>query len=342
MKQNICVIRLIIQSKLVNGHAVEQSLRIMSKKFLFTAALILLQDLTEQSLKECVPPSRVVKYHRLKSCHKSTSKVVFWKQVNSLQECEALARQKAGLAFNFSPPGAEYYAKRFVPNCQVLGCPKIDKDSSSLIPDLGYDYYSAYGNLNVTVNATCVQSLGVFALTPNYQNYSQSILACQNITGDLADVTSEYRTAMLSQVLKDTLSSWYKAAFVGLDDTVREGVFRTGSGMLLTCSNYRAWAPGHPRSKHDAEDCVALDSDKMWRTLKCNSAKLRGLCELYPHPPEMKETVSKNMSCSQKSRAKKRQCLRQKQLLELFHNSSRADRCALLDYEERNSSEPLK
>ncbi|XP_066261410.1 uncharacterized protein [Euwallacea similis] len=337
--QTTCVIRLIIQSNLMNVHAVEQWLRTMSKKFLFIAAFVLLQDITEQSLKECMPPSRVIKYYRLKSCHKSTSKVVFWKHVNSLQECKVLARQKAGLAFNFSPPGAESYAKPFIPNCQVLGCPEIENDSSSLIADLGYDYYSAYGNLNVTENGTCVQSLGVFALTPNYQNYSQSILACQNISGDLADVSSEYRTVMLSQVLEDTLSTWYKAAFVGLDDTDREGVFRIGSGMLLTCSNYRAWAPGHPRSKHDSEDCVALGSDKMWRTVKCNRVKLQGLCELYPHPPEIEESVPKNISCS--LRTKKRKCLRQKQFFELFHNSTRPDKCALLNYEERNKSMAL-
>lgn len=78
--------------------------------------------------------------------------------------------------------------------------------------------------------------MGLFTLTNSYENYTQSLLACQNASGDLADVTSESRTVMLSQIIKDGVPDWYKAAYVGLDDIETEGVFRTSLGKLLTCS----------------------------------------------------------------------------------------------------------
>lgn len=86
-------------------------------------------------------------------------------------------------------------------------------------------------------NATCVKSLGLFRLTPSYLNYTETILNCQNLSGDLADVTSEYRTVMLAQFINASMpNDWYKAVFVGLDDLDVEGMFRNSYGKPLTCS----------------------------------------------------------------------------------------------------------
>lgn len=89
----------------------------------------------------------------------------------------------------------------------------------------------------MTENATCVKSLGLFRLTPSYLNYTETILNCQNLSGDLADVTSEYRTVKLAQFINTSMpNDWYKAVFVGLDDLEVEGVFRNSYGKPLTCS----------------------------------------------------------------------------------------------------------
>lgn len=99
------------------------------------------------SLRDCQIEQRAFNYYKIKSCHRSTSPVVFWKYVSSLKECKTTAREKNGLAFNFSPAEAENFTTLTVPNCHVLGCPEIGNDST-LVMDLGYDYYSAYGNSN--------------------------------------------------------------------------------------------------------------------------------------------------------------------------------------------------
>lgn len=89
----------------------------------------------------------------------------------------------------------------------------------------------------MTKNSTCVKSLGLFRLSPNYLNYTETILNCQNVSSDLADITSEYRTVKLAEFVKASmLNDWYKVVFVGLDDLDAEGVFRNSYGKLLTCS----------------------------------------------------------------------------------------------------------
>ncbi|CAH1133119.1 unnamed protein product [Ceutorhynchus assimilis] len=295
---------------------------------------ILLLQLSIQQInpRHCNSIETPLIYHKIKSCHKSTSQIIFWKRVSTLQDCKDATRSKNGLAFNFSPLEAENFTK-FEPNCQVLACPQIDE--TSLVMHLGYDYYSAYGNLNATQNVTCIKSLGLFALTPKNLNYSQSILACQNSSADLADITTEYRTVMLSEMLKNHISDWYKAAYVGLDDLRQESTFENSMGKRLTCSNFRSWAPGHPRSKHPQENCVVMDSEKLWRVVNCARTELRALCELFPTAPKFKENVPKNVSCdgiSEMHKIKKKKCLWQLELFQIYQNSSRLDRCALLDY----------
>ncbi|ENN75233.1 hypothetical protein YQE_08243, partial [Dendroctonus ponderosae] len=288
-----------------------------------------------QGLENCQNHPRNLTYYKIKSCYKSPSPVAFWKRVDSLEECYIFAREKSGLGFNFSPADAINLTEVHQPNCQVLACPETG-EISSLNLNLGYDYYSAYGDLN-SKNATCIKSLGLFTLTKISQNYSQSILACQKKNGELADVSSEKRTILLSQTIKEKLPGLNNAAFVGLDDIETEGVFRTSFGNLLTCSKYRAWAPGHPRSKFPSEDCVTLDAEQMWRTVKCHQAKLKALCELYPQPPSKVEKlpIPANVTCGHiptKQKVKKRACFEEKMMFDLYQNASRVDRCALIDY----------
>ncbi|KAJ8965820.1 hypothetical protein NQ314_003887, partial [Rhamnusium bicolor] len=235
------------------------------------------------SQRHCQFKPRFLRYYKIRNCYKSTLPVIAWANTPTLRSCIKFARHRNALAFNFSPMEAINYRNDFTSNCQALGCPEIG-NSSTFVMDVAFDYYSAYGNWNKTENATCIKSLGIFSLITEKQNYNKSIESCQNIGADLADVSSEVRTNYLSNYINNTIQNWYKAAYVGLDDIQEEGIFRTVSGTLLTCFRYRAWGPGHPRSKHKSEDCVILDSDKMWRVVKCRT-KLQALCEFYPEKP---------------------------------------------------------
>ncbi|XP_018571135.1 uncharacterized protein LOC108910878 [Anoplophora glabripennis] len=253
------------------------SLKLVLYIFLFASSVRLISS---RSL--CEIYDRHLKYYKVRDCYKSNIPVISWTRTSNLQDCMEFTRQRNGLAFNFSPEEASNY-RNFSQNCHVLGCPET-KNGITLVADLTFDYYSAYGNLSMTENSTCIKSIGLFGLIEEKHNYNRSTEKCQNIGAHLANVLSEIRTNHLSQYINDTLQDWYKVAYIGLNDINEEGNFRTLNGSKLSCFRYRAWGPGHPRSKHRNEDCVVLDSDRMWRVVKCSS-KLPALCEFYPSQP---------------------------------------------------------
>lgn len=123
--------------------------------------------------------------------------------------------------------------------------------------------------------------MGLFYLIKQKRNYTEAISFCQQRGGDLAHVLSEARTQALSSVILNEIQEWYKAAYVGLDDTRTEGLFQTPLGAPLSCFKFRAWAPGHPRNKSRRDDCVILDHEKNWKVINCKY-KLPFICELYP------------------------------------------------------------
>ncbi|XP_057672441.1 uncharacterized protein LOC130903984 isoform X1 [Diorhabda carinulata] len=220
----------------------------------------------------------------MKNCHRSTLlPVIFWGNANKVEDCMAHARQKKGMAFNFSPLDGRKYSKRFTPPCQVLGCPEIAK-SSTLIEDVAFDYYSVYGNWSITENSTCIKSIGLFTLLHQKQNYTKSIDACQKLGADIADVTSDIRTRRLSEII-DNLNGWYNVAYVGLDDMYEEGNFVTSFDVPLKCVPFRSWAPGHPISDTNKHNCVVLDANQLWRVVDCRR-KFPVLCELLPQKPK--------------------------------------------------------
>ncbi|XP_028131567.1 uncharacterized protein LOC114327222 [Diabrotica virgifera virgifera] len=273
----------------------------------------------------CRKEIRKLSYNKIISCHRSTLPVIFWGNANDLKDCENYARQKSGLGFNFSPPEVRNLNTGYTFTCQVLGCPEIAK-SSTLIEDVGFDYYSAYGNWKSTENATCISSVGLFSLLTDVNNYTKSIDSCQKIGAEIADVTSELRTKELSRIVNDTLNSWYKTAYVGLDDIKQEGHFVTSFGMMLSCSTFRAWAPGHPIFDTINHDCVVLDDIKFWRVVDCRR-KFAVLCEFFPEKPQQKDLDICN-KITQK--AKRRKCLKQqKHMANTMKNLTRAEQCAI-------------
>ncbi|XP_045471044.1 uncharacterized protein LOC123678195 isoform X2 [Harmonia axyridis] len=188
------------------------------------------------------------------------------------KECVTFARERNGLAFNFSPSEDSKTIKskiRSIANCQILGCPELG-NSTTLIPDENFDYYSAFGNMNTTSNATCISSTGVFTIIKDKGNYTDSITKCQNLGADLADVLTETRTKQLASLVNSTVGSWYKASYVGLDDLQSKGLFESSNGNHIYCTKYRAWGPGHPRIKKENYNCVTLHSDRTWEVVPCN------------------------------------------------------------------------
>ncbi|RZB66654.1 uncharacterized protein BDFB_004386 [Asbolus verrucosus] len=298
-------------------------------------------------LKHCFSEKPSLKFHKIRSCYKSNMPIISSKTLDTIGDCVKYARQKSGLAFNFSPPDLKNATlNRRYRNCQVMGCPETT-NSSTLVFDPSFDYYSAYGDFNckwfnlrirglqpkqlpATQNATCVKSVGLFDVVQEKRNYTEAINFCQNLGADLADVMSEVRTNALSTLLKSQ-RGWYKAAYVGLEDTDVEGTFENPMGNFLQCTKYRAWSVGHPRPNRKHEDCVILDADRVWKAINCK-IKQRFICEFYAAPPESPLIEFTNKSCTRiKDPAMKRQCLANKELFEIYNNSSRIDQCALLN-----------
>lgn len=143
---------------------------------------------------------------------------------------------------------------------------------------------------------TCIKSVGLFLLNKQKKNYSEAIAACQSWGGDLAHVLSESRTNALSNLVLREIQEWYKAAYVGLDDTKVEGLFQTPLGAPLGCFKFRAWAPSHPRNRSRRQDCVTLDHEKNWRVVNCRH-RLPFICELYPENIESEDDFTVRPSC---------------------------------------------
>ncbi|KAJ8920695.1 hypothetical protein NQ315_004834, partial [Exocentrus adspersus] len=249
-----------------------------------------------ETARHCELPEQLLQYYKLRDCYRSSLPVVATARVDGIEDCINFGRQRKALALNFSPNDASSY-RNFSVNCQALGCPETEK-SITLIADVAFEYHSAYGKWNMTENATCIRSVGLFTAIEEKQNYTASIEKCQTIGAHLANVISEVRTNHLSEHINNTLQDWYKVAYVGLDDMQHEGNFKTATnGSLLRCFKYRAWGPGHPISKHRNEDCVVLDTESTWRVVDCRR-RFPALCEFYPaEPAEMIDF--RNITCDQ-------------------------------------------
>ncbi|XP_013147060.1 PREDICTED: pulmonary surfactant-associated protein A [Papilio polytes] len=209
-------------------------------------------------------------YYHVKKCHRSKLNVLAKGNYPKLSNCKRFALEKKGLSFNFSPQARE---GRLEDTCEVLQCAEI---STGLLRnnDSRYDYYSLFGNLSL--NSTCVPSLGMFYFISKRGNYSESVEVCRNKNGVLADVTTEYRTNALAKLLADVGG---EEAYINLKRDISSD-FITTNGDLLDCTSYRAWAPGHPK-KRGKTDCVTITRHQTWRSVSCE-VRLAAICEIIP------------------------------------------------------------
>lgn len=99
------------------------------------------------SRKICPNQNDHLKYNKARTCYRSNQIMISSAHVDSLEDCFKFANRKKALAINFSPSEAVNFLPVLRRNCEVLGCPENGK-TKSLVQDLAYDYYSAYGMTN--------------------------------------------------------------------------------------------------------------------------------------------------------------------------------------------------
>lgn len=101
--------------------------------------------------KECLDRVPLRRFYKIRSCHRSNSTIIGAGNFGNITECIKFARERNGLALNFSPslrnPRNYNMQNMYSFNCQILECPEIG-NMSSLVKDVNYDYYSMYGTIN--------------------------------------------------------------------------------------------------------------------------------------------------------------------------------------------------
>lgn len=121
--------------------------------FLSYRLLLLLPFIMDQAncVLECLDHVPLYRFYRVRSCHRSKSRIIGARNVLNLTECANFAKQRNALAFNFSPTAGAGADKNrqvsYAASCQILGCPEIG-NMSTLVSDIDFDYYSAFANLN--------------------------------------------------------------------------------------------------------------------------------------------------------------------------------------------------
>ncbi|KAI4494563.1 hypothetical protein M0804_000764 [Polistes exclamans] len=216
---------------------------------------------------------------------RSNETIISRKIVHHLHECKEFATSRKALAFNF---GLNIYLSgrtnkgRHLRNlCQALQCPEI-YNSSSLIRDKKYRYYSMYPNNIDSGGGTivCVPKAGLFILSNNNLNYTQAQISCQKLNGSLAHVISEERMNGLAKFLSHKISS-----YVGLSNNDDEEIWKNSFDEPLSCFNYHAWGTGEPSN---SKGCVAILTSSsnshvtpFWKVTPCY-VSLPYICEIFP------------------------------------------------------------
>ncbi|XP_059061840.1 uncharacterized protein LOC131854716 [Achroia grisella] len=231
-------------------------------------------------------PPILPKYHLMEKCHRSKLGLAAKARYTSLISCQRLAIEKKALSLNFSPPeAAESMKDPLEYTCEVLKCAEVD-GGTSLTNDMRFDYYSLYAKPLPNANSTCIPATGMFYLITQKYNYTEGQNACKNISGVLADITSEQRTEALGQMLA---GSNVEAAIIGMRRK-NESTFYAINGNTLDCTTYRAWMPGHPRRYYDKYDCAIITRHKMWKSTSCKK-RYPIVCELIPGGPYKRGSI---------------------------------------------------
>ncbi|XP_060844821.1 uncharacterized protein LOC132924486 [Rhopalosiphum padi] len=221
-------------------------------------------------------------YHLTKECTTSNMRTVASSNATELESCARLAATKNAFAFTYAN-FTEGTVSILSSTCNVFDCPEFHPFLLTANASV-YDYYSMYSKPLPSENYTCAPGLGVFELVTNHLNFSNAMVACEDVGGHLANVVSDSRTSFLSALVSSDLKNKTinnRKAFIGL---FFENDFVTITGEPLSCLPFRAWAPGHPKSGRPKKECVVLTGNRYWETEDC-SKKFPYICELVPDGP---------------------------------------------------------
>ncbi|XP_046745857.1 uncharacterized protein LOC124411048 [Diprion similis] len=234
-------------------------------------------------------------YALTKRCTRSTATPISRRNSEDLKSCREFAVSKKALAFNFRPKKYSSNNITIDDNCIALECPvELHPQSTSLVKDSRFEYYSAYGG-NVAyghgIKASCLPKVGVFRLADIPSNYSTARKECAAWGGKLAHVASAVRTDLLASLMTGNIN----AVFVGLSSEGKERLWKNEFDELLDCFDFRGWAQREP---HSRRGCVALGKDRTWRVVSCY-ASLPFLCEILPSASPQESSPS--MGCGSHS-----------------------------------------
>ncbi|XP_035731748.1 C-type lectin domain family 4 member E-like [Vespa mandarinia] len=221
---------------------------------------------------------------------RSDETIISRKIVHNLYECKEFAASRKALAFNFglninlNGSIIRNHLRNEASNrnlCQALQCPEI-YNSSSLIRDKNYRYYSIYPNYINSGGGTivCVPEAGLFMLSNNNLNYTQAQMFCQKLNGSLAHVISEERMNGLAKFLSHKIPR-----YVGLSNNDDEKIWKNSFDEPLLCFEYRAWGTREPSN---SRGCVAILTSSsnssitaFWKVIPCY-VSLPYICEIFP------------------------------------------------------------
>ncbi|XP_050530649.1 uncharacterized protein LOC126899644 isoform X1 [Daktulosphaira vitifoliae] len=253
---------------------------------LFINMVITLVSPADLGLSKCLQVVRIIKpkYHFTKGCATSNMRSLASSNASDAEQCARLAESNNAFAFAYTNI-TEGVNITISSTCVVFECPEYHGFLTSSIADQSlYNYYSAYSKPLPNENYTCIPGLGVFDIITNRMNYSDAIEACIDAGGHLANIVSDTRTSLLASLVSSALTNYttkHQRAFVGL---FFDEHFVTITGEPLACLPYRAWAPGHPKSRKIKKDCVVLTSNRYWETEDC-SKNMPFICELIADGP---------------------------------------------------------
>ncbi|XP_074089078.1 uncharacterized protein LOC141520970 [Macrotis lagotis] len=102
-------------------------------------------------------------------------------------------------------------------------------------------------------------------------NYKESVNSCKEEGGKVASPRNEKE----NNALKEIVSEYKKAAFLGMTDANEEGKFVYETGETV---GFSKWRKGEPNNKGGGENCVEIFSNGEWNDDPCEETHLI-ICE---------------------------------------------------------------
>ncbi|XP_027716734.1 pulmonary surfactant-associated protein D-like [Vombatus ursinus] len=107
----------------------------------------------------------------------------------------------------------------------------------------------------------------IFKTNGHEGNFEKALQSCQKAGGQVASP----RNAAENAAVQEIVTTYNKAAFLGMTDTKTEGKFIYLTGESLSYSN---WGPGEPNNDQGREDCIEIFTNGKWNDKRCEESRL--------------------------------------------------------------------